>query len=391
MAKNEFGVESSDSGGFGAGVGNDFDFMFEEANNRSVVDDEVSEARPVRERVAEPSFSFDTETEAPVVVEAPATTFMDDDEDEPSFAAPSGFDETGESFNETTSGFDAPSSFGETGNLDEMFSEAESASVVDDEIREPVAEPSSSFESFDDSFENFGAEPQQEEQQSFETSFESSSEVQDNWIDPAIAFDEPEVAVAPQPIREPVAPTPTPEPVYYAPAVEEPRPSFVPESVETVAPARPSTPNPTGTEADVDYIERVILTSDAIRELPEGDAKAVNMFITAGQPVESHQELVLTALLADRQILKTSEAILEAKAKESVDRAFHILGLDDTTFVDFGKILSHDLETTETVIFEGDRLRYARKLVDVVEALPAVSIKRFEAVQSVLGAGELNS
>ena len=85
------------------------------------------------------------------------------------------------------------------------------------------------------------------------------------------------------------------------------------------------------------------------------------------------------------------EANLAAKSKTSVDRAFYILGLDDATFVDFGKILSHDLESTETVIFEGDRLQYARKLVDVVESLPAVSIKRFEAVKSVLGAGELDS
>lgn len=377
MAKNEFGVESSDSGGFGAGVGSDFDFMFEEANNRSVVDDEVSEVRPSRDRTSEASYSFNTEPETPAVAETPIAGFTDEDSTSDELV---GFEEITPGFDEN---LESSSSFGQTGNLEEMFSEAEDASVVDDEISQPTA--TQEVESLEDSFDNFGVVTQPEELEDSQTDLEP----QDSWVDPAIELDVPEVAVAPETVAERVASPSVPEPVYYAPAVGEPTPSYVPETDRTVAQTSPSVPSIA--ESDVDYIERVILTSDAIRELPEADAKAVNMFITAGQPVESHQELVLTALLADRQILKTSEAILEAKSKESVDRAFHILGLDETTFVDFGKILSHDLETTETVLFEGDRLRYARKLVDVVEALPAVSIKRFEAVQSVLGAGELNS
>lgn len=356
MAKNEFGVESSSSGGFGAGVGADFEDMFEEATNVSVVDDEISDG------------SHRGTPRAPKAPVEPVDPFTD----ELSFSAgPDPVEEPDE-----PAGFDTPS------DLDGMFEQAESFSVADDEISE-VNAPEDQSE-LTDSFDSFGADTEPSD------SFSSFMDNQDSPVEP-LSFDtseqdsysepeweEPEQVVAP-PAPEPEAYSP---PVVEAPApVEEQAPVSAPIPASAIAPA----------EGDVDYIERVILTSDAIRELPEDDAKAVNMFITAGQPVDSHQELVLTALLANRQILKTAEAILTAKSKSSVDRAFHILGLDDETFVDFGKILSHDLEATETVLFEGDRLQYARKLVDVVESLPAVSIKRFEAVKSVLGAGELDS
>ena len=400
MARNEFGVESSDSGGFGAGVGSDFEAMFDEATEASVVDDEVSQPRSGRRsNRQEQSVPVDYFDES-APVSAPSSPTEPELEPDPE-----------------------PASFGFGGStdIDAMFEEAENASVADDEIREPVApEPAQSFDSFEsfgsdsqDGFESFGAG--EVEQPTAEESF-------DNWVDPAIeaeyaeyqgnsAPSVPEVSVQPnfvaepQPIRVPEPePVRAPEPaVTYAPSPVDPVPSVPAQRPVTPVVEQPrqsepirqapvaQTPVPARqiSEGDVDYIERVILTSDAIRDLPEDDAKAVNMFITAGQPVESHQELVLTALFADRQILKTAEAILEAKAKGSVDRAFHILGLDDTTFVDFGKILSHDLESTETVLFDGDRLQYARKLVDVVEALPQVSIERFKAVKSVLGAGEL--
>lgn len=403
MARNEFGVESSDSGGFGAGVGSDFEAMFAEATEASVVDDEVSQPRSGRrssrqEQPTPPSY-FDepTPTSAPVSPVEPE--FVPEPEPEP-----------------------ASFGFGGSNDIDAMFAEAENASVADDEIREPVApEAAPSF----DSFESFGSDSQGgfESFGTGELEQPATADNFENWVDPAIEAEyaeyqgssapsvpevapqpsfvqEPSFTQEPEPVRtvepavtytpspvDPVPSVPAPQPVApTAPAVQQPRQA---EPVRQAPVAQAPVPTNKISEGDVDYIERVILTSDAIRELPEDDAKAVNMFITAGQPVESHQELVLTALLADRQILKTAEAILEAKAKSSVDRAFHILGLDDTTFVDFGKILSHDLEATETVLFEGDRLQYARKLVDVVEALPQVSIERFKAVKSVLGAGEL--
>lgn len=374
--RNEFGVESSNSGGFGAGVGSDFEDMFEEATAASVVDDEVSDTRRSRRATpAEPDyFNQPQAPQSPVPLEETSyETELSYEPDSTVQPEPS-FDE-------------APAGFGQTDDLDSMFEQAESVSVADDEVSEPVhqvpavEESFGSFNSFGadaaDSFESFGTDPEFEEAQSFQQEPEQSFEAA-NWNEPA--------AVEPEPVSEPeVEPESEPDPVYYAPTVADPTPSVVP------AGSAPAPSAPPAAEGSVDYIERVILTSDAIRELGDADAKAVNMFITAGQPVESHQELVLTSLLADRQIYKTAEAILAAKEKTSVDRAFYILGLDDATFVDFGKILSHDLESTETVIFEGDRLQYARKLVDVVESLPAVSIKRFEAVKSVLGAGELDS
>lgn len=387
-SKNEFGVESSSGGGFGLGAGDDFEEMFDQATAASVVDDEISEnhRRPAAQTAPAPTPSrdyFDTPAQEPVA--APIPSFEDEQ-------IPSGtplFDEIG---------FDNAPSFSNSGDLDDMFAQAENASVADDEIREVPAQPEPELESFD-SFGSF-----EDEQQA-----PAASDSFNDWSDPALDLDpepapvvEPERRFAPEPVAAPVVrpepiPEPAPAPVYYPPTVAEPVPSFVPEPVAAPAPvAAPvavAAPAPVvaRAEADVDYIERVILTSDAIRELEEEDAKAVNMFITAGQPVDSHQELVLTSLLADRQILKTAGAILDAKIKSSVDMAFHILGLDDATFVDFGKILSHDLQSTQTVIFDGDRLQYARKLVDVVEALPPVSIKRFEAVRSVLGAGELSN
>ncbi len=361
--RNEFGVESSNSGGFGAGVGSDFEDMFEEAMAVSVVDDEVSDTRRSR-RAAPAEPDYFNQPQAP---QPPAP--IEDTRFEPEL----GFEDQAP---QPEPSFDtAPASFGQTDDIDSMFEQAESASVADDEISEPVA----SAPAAEDSFDSFSVDSSFEDAQSFqqepEQSFDTSS-----WDEPAAA--EPELAFEPEVAPEP---RPEPDPVYYAPTVADPTPSVVPAE-STPAPSAPPVD-----EGSVDYIERVILTSDAIRELEDADAKAVNMFITAGQPVESHQELVLASLLADRQIYKTAEAILAAKDKTSVDRAFYILGLDDATFVDFGKILSHDLESTETVIFEGDRLQYARKLVDVVESLPAVSIKRFEAVKSVLGAGEFDS
>lgn len=418
MPKNEFGVESSSSGGFGAGVGDDFEDMFEQAINASVVDDEVSTGRrsqpaPKPVPVSEPDY-FDSppiRNEEPVAeeprVEAPIITAEPSYEPEPSFEDTPSYGEP-VAYEDVHQGYAAPEaneepSFGAPNDLESMFDEAEGFSVADDELREPEAP--AQVDQFEDSFDSFGAEPEPtplfnsfseptapvEEPQSFEptTQWGQPAAFEPEQPQPELSF-EPTAEVEPEaPVIHESAPVAAPEPeteaVYYEPTVAEPTPSVVPES----SPAPVAAPQ--RTEADVDYIERVILTSDAIRELPQDDAKAVNMFITAGQPVESHQELVLTALHADRQIYSTTEAILEAKSKSSVDRAFHILGLDDATFVDFGKILSHDLESTETVLFEGDRLQYARKLVDVVESLPEVSIKRFEAVKSVLGAGELDS
>lgn len=378
-SRNEFGAEPSSGGGFGAGVGDDFEDMFDQATAASVVDDEISEAR-----------------RAPSSAPAPA----------PVVAEKSYFDTAPAVQEEITPSFDAEedeaSSFIASSDTEAMFTEAEATSVADDEIRE-------SESPIFDSFESFGIESSAVEdeppvfQPTPEPELQPEPEEQDSfngWSDPALDLDlepvvveSPPVAVvapiapAPAPAAAEPAPVAQPEAVYFEPTIAEPIPSVVAE--RTAPPSK--APVVSRTEDDVDYIERVILTSDAIRDLEEEDAKAVNMFVTAGSPVETHQELVLTSLLADRQILKTAEAILESKVKSSVDMAFHILGLDEATFVDFGKILSHDLQSSETVIFEGDRLRYARKLVDVVEALPPVSIKRFEAVRSVLGAGELSS
>ncbi len=448
MARNEFGVESSDSGGFGAGVGSDFDDMFEQANSLSVVDDEVAapetrRRRSNRQAEQTPVYSdapLEEQSFEPIAKPEPEFSFADEPEREQN--------------SEVLTGFDAPS-FGQTEDVDFMFEEAEGRALVDDEpsiadtdipefLSNLTGESSTPQE---EPFEDFGASSadgsdllgfegssaDEHDLLGFEDSAIDEQDEFTDWVDPAIAADfedeqpqlsfgnsdpanDPQPSFAPETVqqpsfeqpqepvsyREPVAeqkpvaePVATPEPVVtpVEPTISEPRPSYEPATQETVptVPVAVQQPVVAPDEGSVDYIERVILTSDAIRDLPEDDAKAVNLFITAGQPVATHQELVLAALFADRQILKTADAILEAKSKSSLDQAFFILALDDETFVDFGKILSHDLAATETVRFEGDRLQYARKLVDVVDSLPAESIARFEAVRSVLGAGELNS
>lgn len=435
MARNEFGVESSDSGGFGAGVGNDFDDMFEEANSRSVVDDEVAAPETRRRR------SNRQTEQAPVYSDAPL-----EEEQNLDFETPVEPELQYEP--EPAPSLEAPS-FGQTADVDFMFDEAESRAQVDDEsylenadipeILNSLTGEDTQDVSSEDSFENFGSGSEDQNLEGFgsEGSYYDEPSVADDldsWVDPAIASDfedeqpqlsfgnyepaQPEPTYEPEPsydaepqfeqsfeqaedpepvsyiedapsVFAPAVEEPAPAAVTYSPTVSEPRPSYEPQ-VPTV-PVEVPRPAQVAEDGSVDYIERVILTSDAIRDLPENDAKAVNLFITAGQPVATHQELVLAALFADRQILKTAEAILEAKSKSSLDQAFFILALDDATFVDFGKILSHDLASTETVRFEGDRLQYARKLVDVVDSLPAESIARFEAVRSVLGAGELSS
>lgn len=363
MARNEFGVESSDSGGFGAGVGDDFESMFEEATNASVADDEISETGTKKSR--KPEVSFETQNTRSFEDEAPQAQV----EEEPTF---------------NNSG----PSFGVTDDVEELFRQAENASVEDEETEDSLYKDN-------EVASNNETEVDHNQSENFEDFGSSIDDLTDSWPDnnsstyEEVEPEQREVFFEPEPVIEP-----EPEPVieevvqHHAPRrnISNPVPSISVPEIKT----EPISTTDNMEEA-VDYIERVILTSDAIRELSEDDGKAVNMFITAGQPVESHQELVLTALQADRQIHKTADAILEAKSKTSVDRAFYILGLDDKTFEDFGKILSHDLESTESAIFEGDRLRYARKLVDVVEALPEISIKRFEAVKSVLGAGELEA
>lgn len=366
MARNEFGVESSNSGGFGAGVGDDFESMFERATNASVADDEISETSSKKSR--KPQLSFENSSNT--------STSEDDSVSQV---------EEEQSFEENQS------TFGVSDDVEEMFRQAENASVEDDDSVTSTSEEDD-YTQNDQSFEDFGSssitdlanswpDSVDSGDTSYENNFEEEQEQEEVSFEP-----EPE----PEPEQEEVAFEPEPEPVIET-TPPSPRRNISNPVPSISVPEKKSQPISTtnNTEEAVDYIERVILTSDAIRELSEEDGKAVNMFITAGQPVDSHQELVLTALQADRQIHKTADAILEAKNKTSVDRAFYILGLDEKTFMDFGKILSHDLESTESAIFEGDRLRYARKLVDVVEALPEISIKRFEAVKSVLGAGEL--
>lgn len=326
MPRNEFGVESSKSSGFGFGVGDDFEDMFEDAMSRSVSDDEVAPTH---------------RDEAP---EAPARVEVEAEED---FAD-----------------FDAP-------ELEDTSSVAETA----------TGEETTAVDSFDDignDFDGFGEETSQWD------SYEDDSPVDGNLTETPEAEVEPEpeiVEEAPTP-----APTPTPEP--------EPVPASVPaEPASKPASYQVSTPEPT--EEAISYIEQVILTSDAIRQLPDGDEKAANIFITGGNPVESHQEFVLAALLADKQILRTTEAVLEAKEKNSVDRAFYILGLDEITFAELGDLISHDLDSKVTISFHkdysGDRLAYARRLVDLLEELTAASVKRFEAVVAVLKAGEPQS
>jgi len=316
MPKNEFGVESSESSGFGFGVGDDFEDMFEDAMNRSVSDDEVAPARRTQ------------------VHEVPAPVEVEIEEDFADFDTPT-FEDT-------------------------------------PPVVEPVAvEETPAMESFDDignDFDGFGGETSQWD------SYGDDTPVDGNLTD--IAEPEVEVEPEPEPVAEAPAPTPEPEPVAVEPTS---KPSY-----------QVSAPEPT--EEAISYIEQVILTSDAIRQLPDGDEKAANIFITGGNPVESHQEFVLAALLADKQILRTTEAVLEAKKKDSVDRAFYILGLDETTFTELGDLISHDLDSKITISFHrdygGDRLAYARKLVDLLEELTPASVKRFEAVVAVLKAGE---
>lgn len=365
--RNEFGVESSDSGGFGFSADDDgFEEMFEAATSASVADDEISEPAPnrrsqrtQREESSAPEQPVQPEPPEPVAqLEQPAD---DSYEDEPAELS-----------------------------VEELLRDTAPSETPEDSsygFIEPEDQPA------EDDFSDFG---------DFQE-FEGNGTAE--WSDPALdqeysANPEPEGTFAPDVWPDPqpnYVPEPEeeqsasfyPEPVEAATPTVEPDPEPVVAPVAVEAPAMiPAPPVAASSEGDVDYIERVILASDAIRDLEDSDSKAVNMFITAGQPVESHQELVFAALGADRQILKTADAILSAKAQTSVDRAFFILGLDESTFVDFGKILSHDLESTETVLFEGDRLQYARRLVDVVDKLPDVSISRFKAVKAVLGAGE---
>lgn len=385
MSRNEFGVESNAGGGFSSfGGSNNIEDMLAEAADLSVADDEISEEKSS-------SFGRRRNKQPQPVREREETT--------------------------------APSSFGVNNDFEDMFNEAASLSVEEDD---DVEESPQHFDMeqdvpVDDSFENsFASDPMNMDEDEveedevaepapntfqnpdsfagFENDKWSTDQQDDEPIDGGY-FGTDEVApVEPEQVIEAPKPVPVPEPVE---PVADLDPSFVPVSEREVAPApveevqeRSVTPMVSApvpvSESDVDYIEKVILTSDAIRDLPEEDGKAANILITGGVPVGTHQELVLAALLADRQILKTADAVLDAKSKGSVDRAFYILGLDERTFEEFGKMISNDLDASETVLFEGDRLRYARKLVDVVEGLTAGSIKRFEAVQSVLQAGELS-
>lgn len=381
MSRNEFGVESNAGGGFSSfGGSNNIDDMLAEAADLSVADDEVSEEKSS-------SFGRRRNKQSQPVVER----------EEP--AAPS---------------------FGISENFEDMLEEATSLSV-DEDAEDDVEE-------YSDQSEQYDMEQDAPVEESFENSFAPDPINIDETPEPANTFQNPDSFAGfeddkwdteqqddepidggyfgtnePEQVIEAPKPVPVPEPVSAEP-LNNLDPSYVPVSEREVAPApveevqeryvSPMTPTVSApvavTESDVDYIEKVILTSDAIRDLPEEDGKAANILITGGVPVGTHQELVLAALLADRQILKTADAVLDAKSKGSVDRAFYILGLDERTFEEFGKMISNDLDASETVLFDGDRLRYARKLVDVVEGLTDGSIKRFEAVQSVLQAGELS-
>lgn len=388
MARNEFGVESNAGGGFSSfGGSNNIEDMLAEAADLSVADDEISEEKSS-------SFGRRRNKQSQPVREREETP--------------------------------APSSFGGNNDFEDMFNEAANLSVEEDD---DVEEAPQHFDMeqdgpVDDSFENsFTSDPismDEDETEEYEAAEPTTNTFQnpdsfagfenDKWstdqqddepIDGGYYATDEVAPVEPEQVIEAPKPVPVPEPVR---PVADLDPTFVPVSERKVAPApveevqeryvppmAPTVSAPVAvTESDVDYIEKVILTSDAIRDLPEEDGKAANILITGGVPVGTHQELVLAALLADRQILKTADAVLDAKSKGSVDRAFYILGLDERTFEEFGKMISNDLDASETVLFDGDRLRYARKLVDVVEGLTDGSIKRFEAVQSVLQAGELS-
>lgn len=382
MSRNEFGVESNAGGGFSSfGGSNNIDDMLAEAADLSVADDEVSEEKsssfgrrrnkhpqPVveREEPAAPSFGVNDNFED-MFEEATNLSVEEDVEDEVEETADQGYQYDMEQ--------DAPVD-------EESFENSFAPDPID---VDETPEPANTFQN-PDSFAGF-------EDDKWATDQQDDEPIDGGYFG---THEEPEQVIeAPKPVP---APEPAPEPVTdfdptYVPVSErEVAPAPVEEVQERyVPPMSPMVSAPAAvTENDVDYIEKVILTSDAIRNLPEEDGKAANILITGGVPVGSHQELVLAALLADRQILKTADAVLDAKSKGSVDRAFFILGLDERTFEEFGKMISNDLDASETVIFDGDRLRYARKLVDVVEGLTAGSIKRFEAVQSVLQAGELS-
>lgn len=379
MSRNEFGVESNAGGGFSSfGGSNNIEDMLAEAADLSVADDEISEeksssfgrrrhkqSQPVaqREEPAAPSFGVSEDFED-MFEEATNRSVEDDAENEVEESTDQGYQYDMEQ--------DAP--------VEESFENSFAPDPINmDETPEPAANTFQNPDSFA-GFEDDKWATEQQDEEPIDGGYYGTTEPE-------------QVIEAPKPV-----PVPEPEPVE---PIADLDPSFIPVSEREVAPApveevqeRHVTPMVSApvavTESDVDYIEKVILTSDAIRDLPEEDGKAANILITGGVPVGTHQELVLAALLADRQILKTADAVLDAKSKGSVDRAFFILGLDDRTFEEFGKMISNDLDASETVLFDGDRLRYARKLVDVVEGLTAGSIKRFEAVQSVLQAGELS-
>lgn len=363
MSRNEFGVEESDGGGFSFGGSNNIEDMLEEAAGLSVADDEVS--------TGERSNSFRRHSKsAPKPVEvapkAPENSFSNSDNFEDMFETATNLSVSEDSevrSNPEIDYFDLD----DDSNSQDTYSNGEAAESTSNNFENP-----DSFAGFEDS--KWDAEDDAPIDGGYGNEPETVTEV------PVAASFEPEPTVAP-PVR------PTPATIVVAPA---PVPVVEPIPVQVERIVEPMVKPVSISESDVDYIEKVILTSDAIRQLPEDDAKATNIFITGGIPVGSHQELVLAALLADRQILKTADAILEAKSNGSVDRAFYILGLDDRTFKEFGQMISNDLDASDTVIFEGDRLRYARRLVDVVEGLTDGSIKRFEAVQSVLQAGELS-
>lgn len=137
----------------------------------------------------------------------------------------------------------------------------------------------------------------------------------------------------------------------------------------------------------VGFIGAVVATSDAIRSLPEDSVKAVNIFITDGSPVSTHTDLVLAALSANLDTLEIVQAIVEAKQKEAVDMAFYILALSEPILKGVGNFISNDFSTDVKVIYNGDKLSYARELVNAIQGLTNESIERFNAVKLVLEAG----
>lgn len=187
-----------------------------------------------------------------------------------------------------------------------------------------------------------------------------------------------------EPVEELTETEPTPQEVLNERESED-----EPGEVDSDLVEEPTAVDYSAQNLDAALVARILRISTKYRELSDKERRVVTQFINNGEVIEAEEDLVLAVLNADSALTRIMRALHEARGRESIDRAFYVIELDETILRGVGSLMA--VFGNPEIPTDLPHSKYAREVVLGIDLLDDSSMELVTATESVLSAGEVVS